>query len=96
MLSREGATRQEGSGSDLGTLVRWGEECQTDAWVSMSEPTFARDGRVKMKAPFQVNASVLDRTGNAGVRFLHCLPALHNADTQVGREVTDKYAMSVK
>lgn len=47
-----------------------------------------------MMAPFQVNASVLDRTGNAGVRSLHCLPALHNADTQVGREVIDKYAMS--
>lgn len=66
----------------------------TDVWVSMGEPMSAWDERVKMMTPFQVNGSVLARTGNAGVRFLHCLPALHNAGTQIGREVVGKYAMS--
>ncbi len=66
----------------------------TDVWVSMGEPMSAWDDRVKMMTPFQVNASVLEKTGNPRVRFLHCLPALHNADTQVGREVVNRFAMN--
>ncbi|MFK0571931.1 ornithine carbamoyltransferase [Endozoicomonas sp.] len=61
----------------------------TDVWVSMGEPMEAWDERVKLMKPFQVNQSVLQKTGNPNVRFLHCLPAFHNDDTVIGKEVAD-------
>lgn len=61
----------------------------TDVWVSMGEPMEAWDERVKLMKPFQVNQSVMQKTGNPDVRFLHCLPAFHNDDTVIGKEVAD-------
>ncbi|WP_442876576.1 hypothetical protein [Endozoicomonas sp. GU-1] len=66
----------------------------TDVWVSMGEPMEAWDERVKLMKPYQVNQTVLKKTGNANVRFLHCLPAFHNDDTVVGKEVADKFGMN--
>jgi len=56
----------------------------TDVWVSMGEPPEAWDARIAELLPFQVNAAVLALTGNPDVRFLHCLPALHDRSTTVG------------
>ncbi|WP_299726180.1 ornithine carbamoyltransferase [uncultured Endozoicomonas sp.] len=66
----------------------------TDVWVSMGEPTAAWDERVKLMTPYQVNAALLKKTGNPNVRFLHCLPAFHNDETTIGKEVADKYGMN--
>ncbi len=53
----------------------------TDVWVSMGEPTEVWDERIKALLPYQVNAAVVVATGNPSVRFMHCLPAMHNRDT---------------
>jgi ornithine carbamoyltransferase len=53
----------------------------------MGEPKDVWSERVRMLAPFQVNAELLDRTGNTAVRFMHCLPAFHDQNTVVGREI---------
>ncbi|WP_062268676.1 ornithine carbamoyltransferase [Endozoicomonas arenosclerae] len=66
----------------------------TDVWVSMGEPVEAWDERVRLMKPYQVNASMLEKTGNPDVRFLHCLPAFHNDETTIGREIANKYGMS--
>lgn len=66
----------------------------TDVWVSMGEAQSAWDERVKTMLPYQVNTSTLKATGNPNVKFMHCLPAFHNDETTVGKEVAEKYGLS--
>ncbi|UTM56886.1 ornithine carbamoyltransferase [Photobacterium sp. CCB-ST2H9] len=66
----------------------------TDVWVSMGEAPSAWDERVKDLLPYQVNSSTLKATGNPSVKFMHCLPAFHNDETTVGKEVAEKYGLS--
>ena len=65
----------------------------TDVWVSMGEPDEVWAERIKLLSPYQVNAAAMTATGNPDVKFMHCLPAFHNADTQVGREIFDKFGL---
>ena len=44
--------------------------------------------------PYQVNRRVMEATGNEDVKFLHCLPAFHNLETTVGKEIFDKFGIS--
>ena len=66
----------------------------TDVWVSMGEPQEAWDERVKLMTPYQINMDTIKATGNPAVKFMHCLPAFHNDETVVGKEVAEKYNMS--
>jgi ornithine carbamoyltransferase len=61
----------------------------TDVWVSMGEATSVWDERVALLAPYQINADLVVAAGNPKVRVMHCLPAFHNADTTVGREIAE-------
>ena len=70
--------------------VRGCDALATDVWLSMGEPEDAWAERIRLLLPYQVNASVLELTGNPGVKFLHCLPAFHNADTAVGATITEE------
>ena len=65
----------------------------TDVWLSMGEPKERWDERIKLLVPFQVNAKVLAATGNPAVKLMHCLPALHGIDTQVGREIFETWGL---
>jgi ornithine carbamoyltransferase len=65
----------------------------TDVWVSMGEPKDVWDERIKALAPYAVTMDVLRATGNPDVRFLHCLPAFHDLDTKVGREVYETHGL---
>jgi ornithine carbamoyltransferase len=65
----------------------------TDVWVSMGEPDEVWAERIKLLLPYQVNAEAMRLTGNPDVKFMHCLPAFHNADTQVGKEIKEKYGL---
>ena len=62
----------------------------TDVWVSMGEPKQVWDERIALLRDYQVTMDVLRRTGNHDVRFLHCLPAFHDRDTAVGREIYER------
>jgi ornithine carbamoyltransferase len=66
----------------------------TDVWVSMGEPTDSWADRIKLLLPFQVNEALVKASRNPDVRFLHCLPALHNTDTDLGAELDKKYGVS--
>jgi ornithine carbamoyltransferase len=59
----------------------------TDVWVSMGEPADKWAERIELLLPYQVNADLMKRTGNADARFMHCLPAFHNRQTTVGEEL---------
>jgi ornithine carbamoyltransferase len=66
----------------------------TDVWVSMGEPDSVWEERIRLLKPYQVNMSVIKKTGNPGVKFLHCLPAFHNRETKVGEEIYKKFALN--
>jgi ornithine carbamoyltransferase len=75
---------------DVAEGVRGVDFVHTDVWVSMGEPKDVWDSRIKLLQPYQVNAALLAATGNPAVKFMHCLPAFHNTDTTVGRDIFDK------
>lgn len=62
----------------------------TDVWLSMGEPPEAWDERIDLLLPYQVNDGVMKVTGNPDVKFMHCLPALHNRETEVGRQIYER------
>ncbi len=62
----------------------------TDVWVSMGEPFELWDERIDELLPYQVNAALLAATDNPDVKFLHCLPSLHDTGTEIGRRIFEK------
>ena len=63
----------------------------TDIWVSMGEPVEAWDERIEQLLPYQVNAKMMKASGNPRVKFMHCLPAFHNSETKVGKDIATRY-----
>ena len=66
----------------------------TDVWVSMGEPESVWDERIRLLKPYQVTSQVMGMTGNRHAKFMHCLPAFHNTDTVVGKEIGEKFGLS--
>ena len=66
----------------------------TDVWVSMGESKEVWDERVRLLKPYQVNRELLNASGNAKTKFMHCLPAFHDANTVVGREIMEHTGMT--
>ncbi|MGH9092979.1 MAG: ornithine carbamoyltransferase [Acidimicrobiales bacterium] len=75
---------------DVFHAVREVDFVYTDVWLSMGEPEEVWDERIDQLLPYQVNTAVLHATGNPGVKFLHCLPALHSLDTELVRRIHEK------
>jgi ornithine carbamoyltransferase len=65
----------------------------TDVWVSMGEPEEEWNRRIKLMTPYQVNMDMIGKTGNPGVKFMHCLPAFHNRETEVGEQIFQKFGI---
>ncbi len=65
----------------------------TDVWVSMGEPAEVWGERIALLKPYQVNTALMAATGNPQCKFMHCLPAYHNLETKVGREVYEKFGL---
>jgi ornithine carbamoyltransferase len=78
---------------DVDEAVRGADVLLTDVWVSMGEPDDVWAQRIELLRPYQVNADAMARTGNPDVKFMHCLPAFHNTETQVGKEIFEKFGM---
>ncbi len=66
----------------------------TDVWVSMGEPDEVWRQRIDELLPYQVNQALMRATGKPRTRFMHCLPAYHNLDTEVGRQVHERYGLA--
>jgi ornithine carbamoyltransferase len=78
---------------DVDAAVKGTGFVYTDVWVSMGEPDSVWSERIQLLTPYQVNARLLQRTGNPGVKFMHCLPAFHNRATKVGAEIYEKFGI---
>jgi ornithine carbamoyltransferase len=78
---------------DVAEAVRGCDVLLTDVWVSMGEADEVWAERIELLKPYQVNADVLAATGNPDVKFMHCLPAFHNTETEVGKEIFEKFGM---
>lgn len=63
----------------------------TDVWVSMGEPDSVWAERIEMLRPYQVNAKLMSLTGNRDTKFMHCLPAFHDTETKIGKQIFEKY-----
>ncbi|MGF1774685.1 ornithine carbamoyltransferase [Vibrio wakamikoensis] len=66
----------------------------TDVWVSMGESAEAWEERIALMKPYQVNMAMIEATGNKNVKFMHCLPAFHDDQTTIGKEIADKYGLN--
>jgi ornithine carbamoyltransferase len=66
----------------------------TDVWVSMGEDDSVWAERIEQLRPYQVNAALMRATGRPRTKFMHCLPAFHGLDTEVGRQVHAKFGLS--
>jgi ornithine carbamoyltransferase len=78
---------------DVDTAVKDVDFIYTDVWVSMGESKEKWGERIELLKPYQVNAEVMAKTGNPRAKFMHCLPAFHNTDTTVGKEIHDKFGL---
>ena len=65
----------------------------TDVWVSMGEPKEVWAERASLLRAYQVNDQMLAATNNPKVKFMHCLPAFHDTETVVGKDIADATGM---
>ena len=91
----EGFAKQSGARitvtDDIDKAVKGVDFVHADVWVSMGEPLETWGQRIKLLLPYQVTPELMKRTGNPRVKFMHCLPAFHNSETKVGRQIAEKY-----
>jgi ornithine carbamoyltransferase len=80
--------------NDVAEAVRGCDVLLTDVWVSMGESDDVWASRIELLKPYQVNAQAMALTGNPDAKFMHCLPAFHNTDTQVGKEIFEKFGLT--
>lgn len=78
---------------DVETAVKGCDFLYTDVWVSMGQGTELWSERIKQMLPYQVNDQVMAMTQNPATKFLHCLPALYNTETKLGKEIYEKYGL---
>ena len=79
--------------TDVSQAVKGCDFVYTDVWVSMGEPDEVWAERIKLLTPYRVTCAVMAATGNPHAKFLHCLPAFHNRDTEVGEATFQKYGI---
>ena len=78
---------------DVDAGVKGCDFLYTDIWVSMGEPDEVWKERINLLMPYQVNAKMMERTGNPKCKFMHCLPSYHNLETKAGRDVYQKFGL---
>lgn len=78
---------------DAEKAVKGVDFIHTDVWVSMGEAKEVWAERIKLLTPYQINSKIMKKSGNPEVKFMHCLPAFHNADTKVGKQVSEEFGM---
>ena len=74
------------------TATKNADVIYTDVWVSMGEPDEVWEERIRDLSPYQVNRKLMDNAGE-GCRFMHCLPAFHDLNTTIGKQIHDKFGI---
>ena len=78
---------------DVKEGVKNADVIYTDVWVSMGEPDEVWEKRIHDLTPYKVTKEVMDGAGKGAI-FLHCLPAYHNLETEIGKTVGEKYGLT--
>ncbi|AJZ91297.1 Ornithine carbamoyltransferase chain F [Beauveria bassiana D1-5] len=76
---------------DVAAGVKGADFIYTDVWVSMGEAKEKWAERIALLRPYQVNSAMLALTGNPQVKFLHCLPAFHDDQTTLGKQMAQEF-----
>jgi ornithine carbamoyltransferase len=74
--------------------VKGADFLYTDVWVSMGEPKEVWTERIELLTPYQVNSAAMAATGNPDTKFMHCLPAFHNAETKLGKQMLEEHGIA--
>ncbi|MFE9694264.1 ornithine carbamoyltransferase [Micromonospora sp. NPDC005806] len=97
VAAAEAAARSSGARlmvtDDLYPAVRGADFVYTDVWVSMGEPDDAWAARVRSLLPYRVTDDVPNASNRFGVRFMHCLPAIHNRGTVIGASLHQQFGL---
>ena len=78
---------------DVAEAVRGADFVYTDVWLSMGEDEAAWADRIRELTPYRVTRDLMVATGNPHTKFMHCLPAFHNADTEVGADIAKRFGI---
>jgi ornithine carbamoyltransferase len=78
---------------DVTEAVRGADFIYTDVWLSMGEDEGAWADRIRELTPYRVTREVMAATGNPHTKFMHCLPAFHNAETEVGADIAKRFGI---
>ncbi len=78
---------------DIKAGVSGADFIYTDVWLSMGEAKALWGERIKLLSPYRVTAEVMKATGNPHAKFMHCLPAFHDAETEVGAEIEKEFGV---
>ena len=78
--------------TDPVTAVQGADVIYTDVWVSMGEPDSVWQERIEALSPYRVTMELMNAAGDQ-CRFMHCLPAFHDLNTTIGKEIFDKFGI---
>lgn len=78
---------------DVQTGTKDADVIYTDVWVSMGEPDEVWEERIKALSPYQVNKKAMDNAKDTAI-FMHCLPAFHDLETKIGKQIYEKYGLT--
>ena len=78
--------------TDPMTAVKGAHVIYTDVWVSMGEPDSVWQERIEELSPYRVTKALMDAAGSQ-CRFMHCLPAFHDLNTEIGKDVFEKFGI---
>ncbi|PRR84667.1 ornithine carbamoyltransferase [Clostridium luticellarii] len=76
---------------DVYSSVKGADVLYTDVWLSMGEEKGLWKNRIKTLMPYQINEKLIEACGNKDVKFMHCLPAFHNRETDTGEDIYQKF-----
>ena len=79
--------------SDPMVATKGADVIYTDVWVSMGEPDSVWEERIKELTPYRVTAELMENAGSQ-CRFMHCLPAFHDLNTTIGKQIYDKFGIT--
>jgi ornithine carbamoyltransferase len=79
---------------DVKAAVKGVDFIHTDVWVSMGEPKEVWKERIDLLLPYQVNDKMMQASGNPQIKFMHCLPAFHDMETVMGKQIGETYGLT--
>ncbi len=77
----------------IADAARGADFLYTDVWLSMGEDEAEWGQRIDALTPYRVTSAIMAATGNPYTKFMHCLPAFHNAETGVGADILKRFGI---